>query len=103
MYSLILKYLPELSPTERLQPTAAELGTVLGVGTFGLDASMPTGTASAALLRLLAVCVRARAWVCTTPFALASLEPEIAGVCLCVSLLSCWNAHFFEGGSFDAF
>ena len=83
---MILKYLPELSPTERLQPTAVEPGTVLGVGTFGLDASMPTGTASAALLLLLAVCVRARAWVCTTPFALASLElnRDCAVVPVCV-------------------
>ena len=57
-----------------------------GVGTFGLDASMPTGTASAALLLLLAVCVRARAWVCTTPFALASLElnRDCAVVPVCV-------------------
>jgi hypothetical protein len=47
---------------------------------------MPTGTASAALLLLLAVCVRARAWVCTTPFALASLElnRDCAVVPVCV-------------------
>jgi hypothetical protein len=50
--------------------------------------------ASATLRLLLAACVRACVWVCTTLFALASLEPEmrlLAPACV----FSCWNAYFF--------